>query len=53
MKFKVLLILILILILGIICLAAFTVFIVFIKISADPKYEKGKLNTCKENEDET
>ena len=38
-------ILILILIFGIICLAAFTIFIVFIKVSADPKYEKGKLNT--------
>ena len=39
------LLLIFILAMGIICLAAFSLFIVYIKVSADPKYEKGKLNT--------
>ena len=39
------LLLIAILILGIISLTAFSLFIVYIKVSADPKYEKGKLNT--------
>ncbi|MBQ6497318.1 MAG: transglycosylase domain-containing protein [Bacilli bacterium] len=30
---------------GIICLAAFSLFIAYIKVNADPKYNKGKLNT--------
>ena len=30
---------------GIICLAAFSLFIAYIKINADPKYDKSKLNT--------
>ena len=37
--------LILFLTFGIICLAAFSLFIAYVKISADPKYEKAKLNT--------
>ncbi len=38
-------ILIFFLIIGIICLAAFSLFIAYIKINADPKYETKKLNT--------
>ena len=38
-------ILIFFLVIGIICLAAFSLFIAYIKINADPKYETSKLNT--------
>lgn len=37
--------LILFLTVGIICLAAFSLFIAYIKVNADPKYNKSKLNT--------